>query len=82
MSIFFSSIAIASQDIVSFDKIFSATELLQVIDVNLKGTFLMTQTHSKHLLKQLTTSSESASQPSGLNGSIVNIASASAKVFY
>lgn len=51
----------------------------KVIDVNLKGTFLMTQTHSKHLLKQLTTSSESASQPSGLNGSIVNIASASAK---
>ena len=54
--------------------------LLQVIDVNLKGTFLMTQVHSLNLIKQLTASGESDRNISGLNGSIVNIASASAKV--
>ena len=48
--------------------------------MNLKGTFLMTQVHSLNLIKQLTASGESDRNISGLNGSIVNIASASAKV--
>ena len=40
----------------------------------------MTQVHSLNLIKQLTASSECDKTISGLNGSIVNIASASAKV--
>jgi len=51
----------------------------KVIDVNLKGTFLMTQAHSINLIKQLKLAGDSDMNISGTNGSIVNIASASAK---
>ena len=54
--------------------------IMQVLDVNLRGTFLTCQAHSYHLVKHLSTTAAADGLLSGLGGSIINVSSISAKV--